>query len=57
LREATAASGAKLKEDLASIEGQAKAMVDVRKAVGRLGEQLQAAGEEDGRWSDLGHGD
>jgi hypothetical protein len=49
LREAIAASGAKLKDDLVSVERRAKdglpqlqALADVRDMVGRLGAQLQA---------------
>jgi hypothetical protein len=54
VREAIAASGAKLREDLVSVERQAKdglrqsqeresqALADVRDVVGRLGAQLQA---------------
>jgi hypothetical protein len=61
LREAVAASGAKLKADLVSIERQAKdsqrmsqeqdarVMADMRAVVGRLGAQLQAVVEENGR--------
>jgi hypothetical protein len=61
LREAVAANGAKLKADLVSIERQAKdsqrksqgrdarAMVDMRAVVRRLGAQLQAVVEENGR--------
>jgi hypothetical protein len=58
LREAIAVSGAKLKEDLGSVqrqvkdcqsqEGEARAMAEVRNVVGRFEAQLQVLVEENG---------